>query len=314
MSKPSAQTFNFMQIHIEAARNSIDDFNLFHDKNKWQRIQGNPFDGPIVLGFQLECLLEYQILCYRRRHHEFSLMDNHGLRFSNYQVTFTNVVRPGEPVSLEIKKSQFKMHPDCILANRVLFKNAQGAVLIGYKKESQQPLYLPDFDVSNLPQLSAVPDRTYVAGHPFFLKRKFMNVGNAKNFLSGSLAEQSEYFDELENRIRFPEIFPVGLTSCALLERALKEGHDFERAPMVFTSHSFSVDRDSLRTLKSNDELHLLVGEPRTVSGMKGLGKSRMTQHTYACYGVNDGNLVFSAEISLAPLAEILDRSGQNLR
>ncbi len=314
MSKPPAQTFNFMQIHIEAARNSIDDFNLFHDKDKWQRIRGNPFGGPIVLGFQLECLLEYQILCYRRRHHEFPLVDNHGLRFSNYQVTFANVVRPGQPVSLEIKKSQFKTEPDCILANRVLLKNAQGAVLIGYKKESQQPLFLPDFDVSRLPPLSSVPDRTYVAGHPFFLKRKFMNVGNAKNFLSGSLAEQSEYFDELEDRIRFPEIFPVSLTSCALLERALKEGHDFERAPMVFTSHSISIARDGLRTLQSNDVLHVLVGEPIVVSGIKGLGKSGITQHSYACYGVNDGKLLFAAEICLAPLAEILERSGQNQR
>ncbi len=311
MSKPPAQSFTFMQIHIEAARNSIDDFNIFHDKNKWQRIQGNPFGGPIVLGFQLECLLEYQMLCYRRRNQEFTLMEKHGLRFSNYQVTFANVAQPGESISLEIKNSQFKMEPDCILANRLLLKNAHGAVLIGYKRESQQPLYLRDFNMSKLPRLSSVPDRTYVAGHSFFMKRKFMNVGNAKNFLSGSLAEQSEYFDELEDRIRFPEIFPVSLTSCALLERALEQGHDFEHAPMVYTSHRISIDRDALRTLKSNDLLHILVGEPTVVSGMKGLGKSGITQHTYACYGVIDGNLLFAAEICLAPLAEILERSEQ---
>ena len=57
----SPQGFIFEQIHIDAARNSSDDFNLFHDKNKWQRIRDNPFGGPIVLGFQLECLIEYRI-------------------------------------------------------------------------------------------------------------------------------------------------------------------------------------------------------------------------------------------------------------
>jgi len=37
----------------------------------------------------------------------------------------------------------------------------------------------------------------------FFLKRKFMNVSNAKNFLCGSLAKQADYFDELEDIIYF---------------------------------------------------------------------------------------------------------------
>ncbi len=35
------QRFIYEQIHIDAARNSSDDFNLFHDKNKWQRIRDN---------------------------------------------------------------------------------------------------------------------------------------------------------------------------------------------------------------------------------------------------------------------------------
>ena len=41
--------------------NATDDFNPFHDQKKWNRIQGNPFGMPIVLGFQLEALVEYPV-------------------------------------------------------------------------------------------------------------------------------------------------------------------------------------------------------------------------------------------------------------
>ena len=46
-------------LHIDVARFASDDFNPFHDRHKWQRIAGNPFGGPIALGFQLgACGLE----------------------------------------------------------------------------------------------------------------------------------------------------------------------------------------------------------------------------------------------------------------
>ena len=61
---------SFHPIHIDVARNATDDFNPFHDKNRWQRVAGNPFSGPILLGFQLECLIEDQLLQYRKRHNE----------------------------------------------------------------------------------------------------------------------------------------------------------------------------------------------------------------------------------------------------
>ena len=47
----------FDQLHIDVARIATDDFNLFHDSKKWQYIKNNPFNGTIVLGFQLESLI-----------------------------------------------------------------------------------------------------------------------------------------------------------------------------------------------------------------------------------------------------------------
>ncbi len=305
--------FTFSQIHIEAARNSTDDFNLFHDKNKWQRIEGNPFGGPIVLGFQLECLIEYQIRCYRESHGEGSLIRNNNLQFSNYQFTFANVVRAGEPISVEIKRSRVKNSHSHILANRVLVRNGKHVVLLGYKKESDIPLVLPDVEMDWLPDLASIPDRSCFADGTYFLKRKYMNVGNAKNFLSGSLAEQSDYFDELEGKINFPETFPVSLTSCALLERAFMEHHDFERNPMVYTTHNITVDKTLLQTLKSNDVLYLLVEQPRVIIAEKGLGKTGVDQHVSRCYGLlADNSVLFRAEIAMAPLKEILSSGARS--
>jgi len=97
----SSDVFN--QIHIDVARNATDDFNLFHDRNRWLRINHNPFKGPIALGFQLESLLEHKVFLYRQHHNENALISDKNLRFSNYQFSFVNAVKPGQVVSVDIK-------------------------------------------------------------------------------------------------------------------------------------------------------------------------------------------------------------------
>ena len=302
-----SEPLTFAQIHIEAARNSTDDFNFFHDKNRWARVQGNPFGGPIVLGFQLECLLEYRVFRLRNSNNELPLIQERDFRFSNYQVAFINVVRPNEAITVGISKSQLKSDPESSLSNRVVVKSNEGPVLLGFKKESIRPLYLEDWDLSVLPALDAIADRSYIQERSFFLKRKYFNTGNAKNFLSGSLAEQSDYFDELEGKVSFPEIFPVSLISCALLEKAVMDCHDFEKDPMIYTRHRISVDRQLLNNAKSNDVLHLLVGEPEMIPRDRGLGKVKVAQRVYPCFGVLTGNRVlFRAEIFMTPLREVI--------
>ncbi|MDZ4263550.1 MAG: hypothetical protein U1B30_14615 [Pseudomonadota bacterium] len=303
MSQSSAtEPLIFQQIHIDAARNSTDDFNLFHDRTKWGRIHGNPFDGPIALGFQLECLVEDQLRLYRDQNNETALIADHRLRFSNYQFTFASVVKPNETVQVEIKKSQFKPGDNPTLSNRIAIKGERGIVIFGFKRESQAPLFLGDHDISALPDLTRQPDRSYIDDTGLFYKRKFMSTGNAKNFLSGSLADQSAYFDELDERISFPETYSAGLISCALLERARHNHHDFENEPMVYTSHNISIDRELTHGLRSNDVLHLLVDEPTAVTTERGV-----SQYLHHCFGLlQDGAVLFRAEITMMPLTAIL--------
>ncbi len=309
--KLNNEAFVFDQIHIEVARNASDDFNLFHDKHKWLQITHNPFKGPIVLGYQLNTLVEHQMRLYREAHHEDKVIAENGLRFSNYQITFVNAVRPRMPVTLEIKKTLITTIPNLTLANRISMKSDGKIVLLGFKKETQTPLFLPEAQFGTLPDLNDIPDLITVPGTNYFLKRKYLNNGSVKNFLSGSLAEQSDYFDELTHIANYPEIFPCSLTSGALMEKAQLEHHDFKRNPMVYTSHEISVDRHHLSQLKNNDTLHILV-EQLPESHDNTLNQTNIQVRTYYCYGLLENNAVlFRVKMNLVPLEEILKNLGQ---
>ncbi|MCK5830852.1 MAG: hypothetical protein KAH20_11180 [Methylococcales bacterium] len=300
------QPFTFDQIHIEVARNASDDFNLFHDKHKWLQINHNPFKGPIVLGYQLNTLIEYRMRLYRAAHHENQIISENNLRFSNYQITFVNALRPATTFQLDIKKTLIKTIPHLTLGNRIAIKSGGKTILLGFKKETQIPLFLEDATFNKLPNLNVIPDKSIIPGTDFFLKRKFLNNGNVKNFLSGSLAEQSDYFDELSHTENYPEIFPCSLTSGALLEKAQLEKHDFKRNPMVYTSHEISVDRQYLKRLKNDDKLYILVKQhPETENNT--LNQTNIMLRTYDCYGLlHNHDVLFRVRMNLVPLEEIL--------
>jgi len=300
------QMFTFEQIHIEVARNATDDFNLFHDKHKWLEITHNPFKGPIVLGFQLNTLIEYQMRLYREAHHEDEIIADKQLRFSNYQVIFVNALRPRQEMLLEIKKTLIKTIPELTLTNRVTIKSQGKTILLGYKKETPTPLFLADTDLSTLPELKSVADKTLVPGSDFFLKRKWMHNGNVKNFLSGSLAEQSDYFDELTHVANYPEVFPCSLTSGVLLEKAQLENHDFKANPMVYTSHDISVDRFLVKQIKNNDKVYILVRQlPESKDNT--LNHTSILLRTYECYGLLENReILFRIKLNLVPLKNII--------
>ncbi len=299
----------FSQIHIDVARNATDDFNLFHDSHKWSRILQNPFKGPIVLGFQIESLIENKIYHHRQINNENNFIIKNNLNFSNYQFSFANAIKPGQGICVDVKQTTIAQSTDITppsLSNRVSVKAGDKLALIGFKKETQLPLFLPEPDFNrNFEALKTYADRSFIKANilgkknSFFLKRKFINVSNAKNFLCGSMVDQRLFFDELENKYQFPEIFPCAFISCALLEKFMQNGLDFERSPMVYLSHKISVDRQLLSTLKSNDILHILIHlqEKKTETNIK----------TYECYGlVRNNAILFRSLVDLISLESIL--------
>lgn len=308
-TEPPEGTRAYQQIHIDVARNATDDFNPFHDGNKWDRIQGNPFGGPIVLGFQLECLAEH--LVTRLRGTEHSQGDAPAYPFRNYQFTFAGVLRPDEAFTAAVKPTVYRTDSagSSQAANRVAMRKSDALVLLGHIRDTATPLALPDEAAPLAPgqTLKQLEDRGFLSPDGWFHKRKFMTNSNAKNLLSGSLAPQADYFDELEDRVNFPDMFPAALVSCALLEKAHATGHDFYRNPLVYTAHHISVDQRLARGLRSADTLHILVSPVESIAAESaGLGRSGILQQRYRCLGLlTEHHILFRADVALAPLAAI---------
>ena len=301
MSAREPPSYRFEQVHIDVARFATDDFNPFHDPHKWDRIRANPFGSPIVLGFQLEALLESLVARHRREQGEARLIEAEGLRFANYQLSFADVVRPGEALQVEVRRTANRIEKEGQLVNRVAIKKAGRLVLLGHQRDSRTPLASVKTDPSGLPPVEACPDRSYLEDGRYFLKRKFMSTGHAKNFLTGSLVDPFDHFDELAERVAFPGMFPAALISCALLEQLRGRGYDFEGNPAVYTGHQISIDRERLAGLRSNDRLHILVA--REEGAPTGSGPERQV---HRCLGMLDGGrMLFQARVETALLSAI---------
>ncbi len=283
------------QIHIEAARNSTDDFNLFHDKNRWDWIKGNPFGGPIALGFQLGCLVEDQVTQARIQNGE--LAEAEKFSHSHFELNFAGVVKPGDVLDVSVKAGRLSSYNEkACFANRLLIKANGRAVLIGYKRELDSPMFSYPENLPGAKMLQGLADRTVISDTGYFLKRKYMIVGNAKNFLTSAFAQQADYIDEFADKVEFPQMYPMSLTSSALLERAQYMQHDLIAEPMIYACHKLSMHKQQLARLKSNDKLHIVVSPEQEHDG----------RIMHRCFGlVEEDEPLFSLQIDLLPLSAI---------
>jgi hypothetical protein len=300
-----SQQYAFEQLHIDVARNSTDDFNPFHDPLRWNNISGNPFAGPIALGFQLEFLCSDRIMHHRTK--ESSISEN-SPPFRNFEFNFAGALRVGETFTVDVRKTINKIDQGGGLSNRVIVRKESGTpVLIGTQSDTPEPKVSMGFALDALPSPRELQDRAMPPGSDVFVKRKYMTTSNAKNFTLGALCRQHDYIDELAERILFPPLFTASFISCALLERGLAQGHDFVAAPLVYTNHQISVDMRVQHRLRSNDVVHTLVAPPEQVSPGKGLGKVCVEQQLFRCTAaLNDGSVLFTARVQLAPLEALI--------
>jgi hypothetical protein len=293
--------YQLSQFHIEAARNSTDDFNLFHDKNRWNWIQSNPFKGPIALGFQLGCFIETQIAKSDVCEQIGTELKRDDYPFSIFEFTFAGVVNPGDEISLDVKSGKLSETANGrTYSNRLLLKANGKAVILGFKRESEHcPITLPEQFPHDI-DWGRRADKSFDHATQYFLKRKYMIVGNAKNFLTSALAEQSDYIDEFADKVCFPQMFPMSLLSSALLERAQAIQHDLIKDPMIFLSHKLCIDKRQLVQLRSNDVLNIIVS-PEIPS------KDNSPKVTHICTGFTKQKTpLFVAQIVLLPLKSLV--------
>jgi len=298
----SIYMFTFTQMHIEAARNSTDDFNLFHDKLRWDMIPQNPFGGPIALGFQLGCFIETQVDAMRLNDTSTAPDTTQEYPFSGFEFTFAGVVKPGDSISLRFKPGRNKEKDGVnTYSNRLMLMAHNKPVILGYKREySHMPELLPIAFPSRDDVINA-EDRGFVQAGSFFVKHKYMIVGNAKNFLTSAFAEQSHYIDEFEDKVNFPQMYPLGLLSSALLERAQADNYDLKSNPMIYVSHKLVIDKQQVDALRSNHRIMILVSEQ---IDKEDSDKQQKTQYCVA-YSQDDKPL-FCAAVELMPLSELL--------
>lgn len=290
-------TYCYKQLHIDVARNSSDDFDPLHDSNNPRSIGRDPKQRPTVLAFQLNCLIEYltsrddalpAVAESRFRNYDFVFSDD--LRQDQVFSVSTNTIDPeagggGPPVRVEVAEHNNLM-------------------LIGSVWRSDTPHYLSETELPDFESIDTQPDLTYVPDTPFFMKRKFLSTANAKNFIASSLADQAFYFDEVHERIRFPDMVPVSYISNAIFEKSLADNEDLWRNPMVYHRHQISVDRGLGRSLRSNHKLLILIAGPQVSRAISQGGASPGKMYGYDCFGLTGApklQVLFRARVVLGP-------------
>lgn len=296
------------QMHIEAARNATDDFNLFHDKHRWHKIKDNPFRGTVALGFQLGCFVEDQVNRSAKNYIQQlntaskPQISSSPLNFSQYELTFAGAVKPGDSISLVVRDGRLSSGANTeYFSNRVALKANGKTVLLGYKRQSSAHLIKGIAPLPNFEEVFNSDDRSFITDSPYFVKRKYMIVGNAKNFLTSAFAEQSDYIDEFIDKVSFPEMYPLSLISSALLERAQAVGQDLIAEPMIYLSHKLSIDNKVMSTLQSNDCLNILLSPP-----VKSADKNTQSVVHHCSCVLATKEVLFHAEIQLAPLSSLV--------
>ena len=298
----TVRRIRFEQFHIDVARNSSDDFTPLHDPHKWRTVRHNPFGGPIVSAFQLASMVE-ALVRKQISSAESKIINKRDLHFCNYDFRFSGHLLAAEECQVQIPRLTLRPGERFALSHRALVTKAGKSVMVGKVEHSNKPMYLADADLA-LPQgLEKQPDITYVPDSEYFLKRKYLSTGSAKNFLIGSMVDQAYYFDEVQDRVRFPDLLPVSFIASTLFEKNAADNVDFRDYPTVHARQLISVDQRLADRLRSNDRLQLLVKGPvkQTRESISGLIQ-RPTQR-FDCFGlVRDDQLLFRAQIFMLPL------------
>ncbi|MFC3122701.1 hypothetical protein [Agaribacter flavus] len=285
---------NLTQLHIDMARNATDDFNLFHDRHRWNWVKNNPFHGPIALGFQLGMYIESEL----KRSNE---KPAQSFRFSTYEFNFANPARVDDKLSLDIKPPRISEKPEGeLVSQRICLKVNGKPGLIGFYRLSNFATIVPEISEQTPSQLMQYTDKSFIEGD-LFLKRKWMIVGNAKNFLLSAFADQTLFIDEFADKVSFPNMYPMSLISSALLERAQAKHYDLIGNPLIYVSQHLCIDNQQVQNLRSNDCLQMLVKE------ISDEGSNIV--HLHCCAWVKQASPLFFASLKLSPLQSILAKS-----
>ena len=296
----------FTQAAIDRARLASRDPNLVHDPQCWQSVSGNPFGGPIVLGFQMVGLVEQALRRCRAEQGEDIFVRDHRLSCSHYQLNFLKAVRPDEPVTVEIKDTRYTDTPDLQLNNRVLLRADDHLALMGHKREAFGPLLLEDYDFTEVDELDTAASGTYLRCCNHFLVRRVLRLSAARQFTAGCGEPLTASDLNLgPSAPGFSEVYPLALISGALVRKAANDGWNLRSTPLVYKSHELCIDRDKLAAVEDGCRLALLVTQ-RVIDGVSERRPAGI-DYENLCFGVlPDRSILFRARLIVSALASTL--------
>jgi len=305
MEQDSVQ-HSFTQSDLDSVRSISDDGNPIHDPSVWCKVQNNPFDGPIVLGFQLVELAARatsDTFLNESRYKASANSAPHSGVYSRYRVTFLNAVLPN--VNVEMKASPVrKIESEKTLRQRFVARSAGNIVLKGYRETVVGNSENTDYMFSGIDQgerlgsSSAQPD-----GEVMITETQLLTT-HARRFAKacGDSVHQNNVHGL---RGLASDIYPVSMTSGALVRYAINSGWDLCARPLVYRSQDIRIDSSRLNGLSGNTAISL---QTRRDTSHRGTQTNEMgaSDFAFVCTGtMSDGSVLFCVRLVVSALGNV---------
>jgi|GEM_PF-5923434 len=249
---------SFTQSDVDTVRSISDDANPIHDPEKWSKVQNNPFDGPIVLGFQLVELaaratsspLLHQAQCAKK-----SRPPSRRTVINRYRVTFLNAVKANETVDI---KASATRHLDCGVTTRQRFVARSGSsiVLKGYREIVMATEDKRDDMFADVGQGGERSTVGMIGSRAVMTTEKLLSTTHASRFAKA--CGDSTHDNNVHGlRGLASDIYPVSMTSGALVRYAISSGWDLSVRPFVYKSQDIRIDSSRLSQMSTSTAITL---------------------------------------------------------
>ena len=257
MEQDSVQ-HSFTQSEVDTVRSITDDGNPIHDPDKWHNVQNNPFDGPIVLGFQLvelaaratsdSALGQSAYTKAARPVHQTTI-------YNRYRVTFLNAVKADERVEMTASAVR---RLDSVGSSRQRFvaRTCESIVMKGYRETVTESSGNTDYMFDGIEPINGSGGSNAVQHHSVMTTQKLLSTAHARRFATA--CGDSNHQNNVHGlRGLASDIYPVSMTSGALVQYASSCGWDLSVRPFVYRSQDIRIDSSRLDGLSTNTAITL---------------------------------------------------------
>jgi len=305
MEQDSVQ-HSFTQSDVDSVRSISDDGNPIHDPSVWYKVQNNPFDGPIVLGYQLVELAARatsdSILNESQYRANASSTPHDGI-YSRYRVTFLNAVRPNENVEMKASAIR-KIESEEVVRQRFVARSAGTIVLKGYRETVVGNSENTDYMFAGIDQRERFGRSSAQTDGEVMTTEAQLSTSHARRFAKacGDSVHQNNVHGL---RGLASDIYPVSMTSGALVRYAINSGWDLCARPLVYRSQDIRIDSSRLMGLSGNTAISLQTRREASRDGIQA-DETGASDFAFVCKGMmSDGSVLFCVRLVVSALGNV---------